>query len=250
MGPMPHPVCATPPALRRAAVAVVVAGMAGLAGLFGLAAATVLSTRSRRYDAASVPATEVGAVLGAEVYPDGTPSDSLRGRLDLAARLYHAGKVRRLIASGDEAANSQVSAMARYLVEQGVAEDDVILDPLGVDTYATCSRAQAVYGLAQVTMISQDYHLPRALVICRLIGLDAYGVGDWSVRRGAPAVWRRSVRREIGANLKMLADLARHPLRKEAGPHPTMSGDLPHCYAAAGKSAECSADKPKRDQEN
>ena len=210
MGPMPHPVSVTPPALRRATVAVVVAGLAGLAGLFGLAATTVLSTRSRRFDAASVPVTEAGVVLGAEVYPGGTPSDSLRWRLDLAARLYRAGKVRRLIASGDEAANSQASAMARYLVDQGVAEEDVIVDPLGVDTYATCSRAQAVYGLQQVTMISQDYHLPRTLMICRLIGLDAYGVGDYRVRRAAPVVWRRSVGREIGANVKMLADLVRH----------------------------------------
>lgn len=220
MGHMPHPVSAIHPdptalpALRRAAAAVAVGGavasLAGLAGLFGLAAATVLSTRSRRFDAASVPVTEAGVVLGAEVYPDGTPSASLRGRLDLATRVYHAGKVGKLIASGDEAANAQVSAMARYLVDQGVAEEDVILDRLGVDTYASCARTQAAYGLQQVTMISQDYHLPRALMICRLIGLDAYGVGDYSVRRAAPAVWRRSVGREMGANVKMLADLARH----------------------------------------
>lgn len=227
MGHMPHPVLAVRPGAhspgRRPprplagaaglALGAAVAALAGLAGLAGLATTTLLTTRPHRYGEAGVPETEVGVVLGAEVYPDGAPSPSLRGRLDLAVRLYRAGKVQRLIVSGAEESNAQVSQMARYLVEHGVASRDVTLDPLGVDTYATCSRAQGVYGLRRATMISTDYHLPRILAICRAIGLEAYGVGDRSVRLRAPREWRRSVRREIAANTKMLFDLARHRYR-------------------------------------
>ncbi|MPM89241.1 hypothetical protein SDC9_136349 [bioreactor metagenome] len=100
--------------------------------------------------------------------------------------------------------------MARYLGERGVPADRLLLDEDGVDTYASCCFAAALPGLTTVTMISQDYHLPRTLTICRSIGLEAYGVGDATLRRVAPQVWRRSVRREMVANVKMLADLACH----------------------------------------
>lgn len=202
------------PPLTGPATAAVGTGAAlvvsGLAALAGLAAWTLHGTRDRRRTVEDVPVTEAGVVLGAETYADGRPAPALRARLDLGIALYGSGKVPILVVSGDETSNAQVSVMARYLVEHGVPADRVVLDPLGVDTYATCSRAQAEYGLHRVTMVSQDYHLPRTLTICRTIGLEAYGVGDTTVRRAAPAVWRRSVRREIAANVKMLADLARH----------------------------------------
>ncbi len=183
---------------------------AGLAALAGLATWTVLGTRSRRFSAADVPTTEWGLVLGAEMYPSGDPSPSLRARLDLGLELFRAGKVRRLIVSGDESSNAQVNQMARYLLERGVPADRVVLDRHGVDTYASCRFARALPGLEAVTMISQDYHLPRALTLCRSIGLEAYGVGDTGLHHRSPRAWRWSVRREIAANVKMLFDLARH----------------------------------------
>lgn len=191
-------------------IGLVSAALSGPLALLALAAWTALGTRSRTRTVATVPAGEVGIVLGAEAYPDGTPSPALAARLDVALRLWRAGKIERVIVSGDATANDQVTVMADYLVSRGLPEARVVQDPLGVDTYATCARALSVSGVQRATMISQDYHLPRILTICRLIGLDAYGVGDTSVRRGAPAHWRRSVRREIGANVKMLLDLAGH----------------------------------------
>lgn len=187
--------------------------LAGPVALGVLAAWTVLGTRSRRRTVATVPEAEIGIVLGAEAYLEGVPAPALAARLDVALRLWRAGKIRRIIVSGDETANHQVSVMARYLVSRGLPEESVVLDTLGVDTYATCARALAVYGVDRATMVSQDYHLPRILTICQLIGLDAYGVGDTSVRRGAPGHWHRGVRREIGANVKMVADLVRHRWR-------------------------------------
>lgn len=190
--------------------ALVGALLSGPLALVALAAWTVLGTRSRTRTVATVPALEVGIVFGAETYPDGTPAPALAARLDVALRLWRAGRIERIIVSGDATSNDQVAVMADYLVARGLPEALVAQDPLGVDTYATCARALSAYGVQRATMISQDYHLPRILTICRLIGLDAYGVGDTSVRRGAPAHWWRSVRRELGANVKMLLDVARH----------------------------------------
>lgn len=188
--------------------------------LAGLSIWTHVSTRTARFPGENVgdpdapPATEWGLVLGAEMYPSGTPSPMLRARLDLALELFRAGKVRRLIVSGEEPSNAQASQMAHYLVERGVPADRIVADEDGVDTYASCRFARALPGLTTVTVISQDYHLPRALTICRSIGLEAYGVGDTGLRRGAPWAWRRSVRREMVANVKMLADLARQQYRQ------------------------------------
>lgn len=195
--------------------------------LAGLSLWTHVSTRAVRFPGEAVghpstqrrrptviPATAWGLVLGAEMYPSGDPSPSLRARLDLALALFRAGTVHRLIVSGEEASNAQVTQMARYLVERGVPADRIVLDEDGIDTYASCRFAAALPGLTAVTMISQDYHLPRALTICRCLGLTAYGVGDTTVRRVAPRVWRRSVRRELVANVKMLADLVRHRSRR------------------------------------
>lgn len=196
--------------VRATALVAGTGAAAGAAGLAAMALWTVLGTRSRRFTADSVPVTDVGMVLGAETYPDRTPAPALRARLDLGARLYHAGKVRTLLVSGDERSHHQATVMADHLIARGVPPEDLLRDPLGVDTYASCARAQREYGVRRLTVVSQDYHLPRALTICRLIGLEAYGVGDTSVRQTVPQAWWRSVRREVVANIKMVADLLRH----------------------------------------
>lgn len=219
----------TMPPIRPRHLAVAASPLVLLGGMLaGLALWTHVSTRTVRFPGAAVgepsaerrrppagiPATEWGLVLGAEVYPSGDPSPSLRARLDLALELFRAGAVRRLIVSGDEASNAQVTQMARYLVERGVPAGRIVVDEDGIDTYASCRFASTVPGLAAVTVISQDYHLPRALTICRSTGLEAYGVGDSTLRHAAPWAWRRSVRRELVANVKMLVDLAQYRYRR------------------------------------
>ena len=86
----------------------------------------------------------------------------------------------------------------------------VLVDPEGLDTYASCARARDEFGAHRLTVISQRYHLPRALVICRLLGLDAWGVGDTSVADRSPRTWTHGARREVAANLKVLWDVAGH----------------------------------------
>lgn len=150
----------------------------------------------------------VALVLGAGVQPDGNPSPFLAGRLDVARALYDSGQVGALILSGDNRAehHSEPEAMRRYLLARGVPSEQIVLDEAGYDTYDSCSRAQRVFGVDRLVVVSQTYHLPRALAICQALGLDAVGVGDDSVRRFA-SVWTEGELREYAANLKAVVDV-------------------------------------------
>ena len=111
---------------------------------------------------ADVPALPVGLVLGAQVKPDGTPSGFLAARLDLAKRLYDAGRIETIVVSGNHSATeyNEPVAMLNYLTKAGVPAERVITDPGGYDTYQSCLRARLIYGLSQLIMVTQSYHLP------------------------------------------------------------------------------------------
>ncbi|MGC3994800.1 MAG: ElyC/SanA/YdcF family protein [Propionicimonas sp.] len=195
----------------------VVAGVAvaGLAGVLALGATVHLLTRRRIVAVDRVPPAPVAMVLGAEVYADGEPSRFLRARLDLAADLYRAGRVQRLLLSGDGQSRfyDETGGMRDYLLRLGVPEDALLLDPAGFDTYDSCLRARDVFGLHRLVVVSQRYHLPRALAICRALGVDAWGVGDETARSSA-RTWGHGTRRELAANLKLVWDvLSRRPAR-------------------------------------
>ncbi len=165
-----------------------------------------------------VPALPVALVLGAEVYADGRPSRYLRARLDLARELFAAGKVEAILVSGDGTRHyNETDGMRDYLVAHGVPAQRIATDHSGFDTYDSCVRARKVFGVTRAIVVSQTYHLPRALAICRAIGLDAWGVGDDSVRKNQE-MWSYGTLRELGANLKMVWDLVsrRQPV---LGPH-------------------------------
>ncbi len=196
-----------------AALAAVAAG--GLGGVLALGLAVRLLTRGRMVTPDRLPPLPVALVLGAEVYSDGRPSRFLRARLDVAADLYRRGLVGRVLLSGDGLSPfyDETAGMRDYLLDAGVPAAHLVLDPAGFDTYDSCLRARDVFGLRRLVVVSQAYHLPRALAICRALGLDAWGVGDDSVRRNVTA-WRASVGRELAANLKLVWDVAtRRPPR-------------------------------------
>lgn len=193
----------------NARVGVGLLGAAMMAPL-ALAAGIHYFTRRRVVALETVPATPVALVLGAEVHPDGRPSGFLRARLDVALELYRRGLVKRLLVSGDGTSRfyDEPTAMRQYLLDNGVPDEAVLIDPEGVDTYASCTRARDEFGVHRLIVVSQRYHLPRALAICRLLGLDAWGVGDVTARR-SPRTWAHGARREVAANLKLLWDVAR-----------------------------------------
>jgi len=155
-----------------------------------------------------LPAVPVALVLGAEVYADGRPSSFLRARLDLAVELYRRGLVEQVLVSGDGRSRfyDETGGMRAYLLLHGVPATALVLDPAGLDTYDSCLRARDVFGVRKLVVVSQSYHLPRALVICRALGLDAWGVGDDTVR-SHPRVWAHGTRRELAANVKLVLDL-------------------------------------------
>ncbi len=171
------------------------------------------------YSVADVPAAPVALVLGAKVHPDGHPSSFLAARLNLALRLFRAGKVERLLLSGDgvRPEYDEPGAMIDFLLAAGVPADRLLVDRAGLDTYDSCLRAKTVYDCPELIIVSQTYHLPRAVGIARRLGLIAHGVGDATVRRFRRP-WRIGVAREQLAYLKAAGDLIRrrdpvHPAR-------------------------------------
>ncbi len=138
-----------------------------------------LSTRGRVYaDVADVPESRVALVLGAGIRSDGTPSDLLRDRLDKAVDLYKAGKVARLLVSGDNrfVYHNEPAAMRKYLVEHGVATEDIRSDYAGRRTYDSIYRARHIFGLSELVVVSQGFHLDRALFLCDKLGIRAWGL--------------------------------------------------------------------------
>jgi vancomycin permeability regulator SanA len=160
------------------------------------------------YSASAVPAAPVGLVLGAQVESDGSPSVFLTARLELARQLYASGKVRVLLVSGDHMDwdYDEPDAMRTWLVAHGVPDRQIVLDHAGFDTYDSCSRAVRIFGVTRAIVVTQTYHLPRAVTLCRHLGLDADGVGDDTVAQ-FHLPWMSSTSREYGASVKASLDM-------------------------------------------
>ncbi|MDB5224587.1 MAG: hypothetical protein JWO43_209 [Candidatus Adlerbacteria bacterium] len=168
----------------------------------------------------AAPNAKVALVLGASVAGKNELSVILKDRADTAVQLYMARKVDKILVSGDNRAldYDEVSPVRRYLVSMGVAPQDIFLDHAGFDTYSSMYRARDVFGVTSVLVVSQPFHLPRALFIARALGLEAYGVssgnGDFS-----------NTMREVPASDKAFIDVIFFRLPKYLGPQFPISGD-------------------------
>lgn len=143
---------------------------------------------------ADAPASSVALVFGAGLKRNGTPSDALGDRVQTAVDLYQAGKVRKLLMTGDNGSSDydEVTAMKRYAVARGVPADDVVLDYAGFRTYDSCYRAKAIFSVNDVIAVSQAFHLPRIIYLCQSRGIvtagmvadkrDYRGERSWAVR--------------------------------------------------------------------
>ncbi len=153
-------------------------------------------------------AMEVGAntqadcilVLGAGIRPDGTPSFMLRHRLDKGIELYEAGVAPKLLLSGDNGQEryDEVNAMKGYVLAQGVPAEDIFLDHAGFSTYDSIYRAKAVFAVEEAVVVTQNYHLYRALYIARRLGLQAVGVSAEGSHYSGQ--WGRDVREFLAKN--------------------------------------------------
>lgn len=117
-------------------------------------------------------------VLGAGVKANGTPSDMLRDRLEVGIELYELGVSDRMLMSGDHMQHDydEVGVMKRYAVDAGVPSEHVFLDHAGLSTYDSLYRSAHLYGAKKVLIVTQEYHLYRALYIAKSLGMEAYGV--------------------------------------------------------------------------
>jgi len=124
-------------------------------------------------DIDKVPAEgRVAMVLGAGVEDDGSPSNTLYDRTLTGVQLYKAGKAKQILLTGG---GREPFVMKDLAVNLGVPESDLLIDDLGTRTYESCYRAKEAFHLDRVIVVTQDYHLPRSIYLCRNLSVDAIG---------------------------------------------------------------------------
>lgn len=162
------------------------------------------------YSAADVPTERVALVLGARVYANGRLSGMLRDRVETAVALYHAGKVQKLLMSGDNGSveYNEPDAMMAHAIALGVPAEDVQPDYAGRRTYDSCYRAHAIFQVESLVIVTQAFHLPRALFLCSQLGIPAVGVAaDQSTYDPRSLAWSET--REVAATFFALLDVVR-----------------------------------------
>ncbi|MER8047898.1 ElyC/SanA/YdcF family protein [Streptomyces sp. NPDC094032] len=182
-----------------------------LGAVLALAPATWMHTTTgdRLRTTADVPAQDVGVVFGAGLWK-GRPTPYLAHRLDAAAELYRTGKVRVLLVTGDNSRTEydEPSAMRTYLAARGVPDDKVVSDYAGFDTWDSCVRAKKIFGVDRAVLVTQDFHIKRAVALCDAAGVESYGVG---VAEPHDSVWYYGTTRELAAAGKAALDAALRP---------------------------------------
>ena len=126
-------------------------------------------------------------VLGCQVKPDGTPSHMLSDRLDRAIELYNLGAAPKIIMSGDHGQTDydEVNTMKQYAIAAGVPSEDIFMDHAGFSTYETIYRAKEIFGVSTAIIVTQQYHLYRALYLAKAFDINAYGVSsDYRIYSG------------------------------------------------------------------
>ena len=162
-------------------VAAVILGVLAVALLLGINSWVKSSVRDyilTEEQAAQLTDMDCILVLGCKVGADGTLSHMLEDRLRQGVALYELGAAPKLLMSGDHgtAEYDEVDAMKRYAVDAGIASQDVFMDHAGFSTYELVYRAKEVFQVRRVIIVTQEYHLYRALMVAREMGLEAYGV--------------------------------------------------------------------------
>jgi SanA protein len=183
--------------------------------------ATGLYAAPRTYDEPNVPARRVAIVFGAGLLRDGSPTAILRDRVQRAANLYFTGKAEKLLMSGDNrfVEYNEPESMRRYALELGVPDADIVLDYAGRRTYDSCYRAKAIFGVDAAILVTQKFHLPRAIFLCNMLGMEGLGVDAdlRTYRQWALLSWNL---RELPATVNAFVDLVAHPLPVLGEPEP------------------------------
>jgi SanA protein len=176
-------------------------------------------------DPARVPHAQAALVLGAQVKPDGSPSAMLIDRIRAGEDLYRAGRVDKLLLSGDHsrADYDEVGTMRRIMLADGIPAGDIFTDHAGFDTWDSAQRAKRVFDVSSAVVVTQRFHMARALYDARHAGLEATGFA--ADRRDYGRVMRRLQVREAAARMKAVADVVTGASPHFLGAEIPISGD-------------------------
>lgn len=212
--------------MRRVLLFILAVGLFCLAGIltFNAYIKRTMGARILKAEQAADMDADCILVLGAGVRDDGTPSHMLEDRLKTGGTLYECGASTRLLMSGDHGRTdyNEVGVMKAYAVSWGVPDTDVFMDHAGFSTYESLYRARDIFGAEKILIVSQGYHLYRALYIAEQLGLEAYGIAaDLRTYAGQPV---REVR-EIAARMKDALWCTFYPQPTYLGESIPLSGD-------------------------
>lgn len=186
----------------------------------------VLSAQSSLYtEFSEVPAKQAALVLGAQVRGN-TASAILSDRLETAAELYREKKVQKILVSGDHGSKyyDEVDVMRKNLLAEGIPAQDIFMDHAGFDTYDSVYRAKEIFGVESVIIVSQTFHLPRALFIAQALGVDAVGMSANRQEYRWSTIIRNNARESL-ARIKALGDILRNAKPLAMGDSIPITGD-------------------------
>ncbi len=180
------------------------------------------------FSADQVPDAEAVLVLGAYVFPDGKVSNMLNDRLTVGYELYQQGKAPRILVSGDHGRTNydEVNSMKSYLRGKGVPSQDVFMDHAGFSTYESMYRARDIFQVKKLIIVTQHYHLQRAVFIAREMGIEAYGVAS-DLHNYGPVMAEYQLREMAARNKDFW-------LAKIIQPQPTFLGDAIPVFGDGG----------------
>lgn len=140
--------------------------------------AVLIFAAPRTFSVEDVEQNRVAIVFGAGLLRDGSAGPVLSDRVETAVKLYQMGKVSKLLMSGDNRfiEYNEPEAMRQYALERGVPNEDIVLDYAGRRTYDTCYRAKHIFQVDSAVLVTQAFHLPRALFLCNWFDVESTGV--------------------------------------------------------------------------
>lgn len=184
-----------------------------------------IQIESYRYihqDMQKLPQAQTALVLGAGLLTNGKLSPIFKDRIDIAIILYKAGKVTKILVSGDDGTetHNEVNPAREYLLAQGIKDNDIFLDHAGFDTYSSMYRARDVFRVTSATIVTQSFHLPRSVFIARRLGITAYG----TPADQHPYSFKNNVR-EVFADVKAFFNVTYNRIPKYLGDEIPITGN-------------------------
>lgn len=183
------------------------------------------STQAQIYaDSKTVPAAQTALLLGSLVYDNGKLSPIMQDRADTAIELYQNAKVKKILISGDHGRKNydEVNTIKNYLLEKGVKAEDIFMDHAGFDTYDSVYRADYIFDVESVIIVSQNFHLNRSLYLANSLGIKAVGISaDKRIYYGQ----QYNNFREFFAKIKAFKDILFHAKPKFLGEKIPITGD-------------------------